>query len=65
MVRVEKFLCFQLLTGGMIIGWYGLAESLASTISGIVMLENVDTYFAPANFPDFDAKTARARKQIF
>lgn len=64
MIQIEKFFCFQLMTAGMIIGWYGLAESLASSITGIVMLENVDTYFSPANFPDFDAKTARARKSI-
>lgn len=65
MVVIKKYFCFQLLTAGMIIGWYGLAESLISSITGIVMLENVDTYFNPANFPDFDVKTARACKRRF
>jgi len=57
---LEKYFCFELLTTGLIIGWLGLAESLVSSVTGIVMLENIDTYFDPAKYPDIDVKTARA-----
>lgn len=62
MVLVQKYFCFELLTTGLIIGWLGLAEALTSTISGIILLDNVDTYFDPTMFPDIDQKTARSRK---
>lgn len=56
---IQKFFCMELLTTGLIIGWFGIVESISSIVSGVVMLENIDTYFDPTKFPDSDPAVIR------
>lgn len=51
---VQKFFCWELITAGLIIGWFGFIESISSVISNAIILDNIDTYFDPAKFPDID-----------
>jgi len=52
MVLVRKFFCLELLTTGLVIGWFGLIESISSCVSGIVMLENIDVYLNGTTIDD-------------
>lgn len=52
MPLMRKYFCFDLYTTGLLIGWLGLAGSITSCISSILMLENVDKIITPANFPN-------------
>jgi len=56
---VQKFFCWELLTAGLIIGWLGVLESIPSIVSSALMLANVDTYFDPSKFPDYDPAVMR------
>lgn len=52
MLLVKKYFCFELVTTGLLVGWLGLAESVSSFISSIVLLVKYDDYFTKDNFPN-------------
>lgn len=54
MFAVKKYFCFELLTTGVLVGWLGLAKSISSFISSIVMLVKFDDFFTKDAFPKTD-----------
>lgn len=64
MVLIRKFFCFELFTTGLIVGWLGLAESIASCITSILMIENIDTIIKPSDYPDVDPAKLKPRKNL-
>lgn len=54
MFSVKKYFCFELLTAGILVGWVGLARSISSCISSIVMMVKFDDIFTDDTFPHTD-----------
>lgn len=56
MLLVKKYFCFELLTTGMVVGWFGLAESIGWFITSIMILVKYDQLFNPDNYPNTDMR---------
>jgi hypothetical protein len=66
MIRIDKFCCFNLITAGKIIGWYGFVSTIVGIIGDVGVLSDLDAILANSTIYDhIDKATVKTTTEIY